>query len=348
MKKKVVFYSQDLAQEHLFEYIAKHLDKKKFDISFSKNFNVKSDIGFYAENSNNIKKINSKLSFISLGGIDQGKLFWPNFWKKESWSSFDFGILPGLQWAKMWRKSSWHKNARPKKAMLLTGWPKSEAIKKIKKRKKSNLITILYAPCFETDNKGIDVVDSIRNLSVNLIIKHLPWNSKNQIKKFKDVRNNIKKMTIYAKQKLGNKVKVINSKDNIMKHYNKADLLITDESSVIYEALLFNLPSLSCHDWPMRINNKNKPRSIKRDNDVCIYTSRNNLKNKIIELLVNRKNLIQKILKKKNRHFSYINSSAKNVSIFIESYLKNKTIKFKLQPKYKINFFKSKIDNFFI
>ena len=26
--------------------------------------------------------------------MDQGKLFWPNFWLKEPWINFDVGILP--------------------------------------------------------------------------------------------------------------------------------------------------------------------------------------------------------------------------------------------------------------
>ena len=30
--------------------------------------------------------------------MDQGKLFWPNFWLKENWSRFDYGILPGRNW----------------------------------------------------------------------------------------------------------------------------------------------------------------------------------------------------------------------------------------------------------
>ena len=34
-----------------------------------------------------------------------------------------------------------------------------------------------------------------------------------------------------------------------MKFFSKANLLITDRSSVMYEALLFNLPTLVCEDW---------------------------------------------------------------------------------------------------
>ena len=342
MRTNITFYHLDLNQKHLFKYIAKYLSKKRFKINFSNNLNYKSDIGFYAENSNNLKNINCKISIICLGGMDQGKLFWPNLWKKESWSKFDFGILPGMKWANMWRQSSWYKGSRPKRGMLLTGWPKTSQLHEYRRKKNKKFKTILYAPCFETDNKGIEVVNALIQSKYRLLIKHLPWDQKRDLIKFKDVRENIKKMEKYAKLKLGKSVKIISSKDNIMKYYSQADLLITDESSVMYEALLFNLPTLSCIDWPMRINNSNKPRNVNPDYDVCNYTLKRKLKQKIIEIINNNKKFKKIILNKKKYHFSYINDSAKNISVFLENYLDKGIIKFKLNPSFKINSFKSK------
>jgi hypothetical protein len=347
VKIKVTFYYKDLAQKHLFEYIPRHLNKNIYDIKFTQNFNIKSDVGFYAENTNLIKNINSKISFITLGGIDQGKLYWPNFWRKESWSRFDFGLLPSKHWAKMWKDSSWFTESRPKLAMLLTGWPKSEEIKKIKLKKKKKIETILYAPCFETDDKGVDVVNSIKDKNIKLLVKHLPWDQKEEIVKFKDIRNNIKKMITYSKKKLKNKVKIINSKKNIMKYYNKADLLITDESSVMYEALLYNLPSLSCYDWPMRTNNTNNPRKIKKDLRVCLYTSKKNLRSTIIKLISNKNKLQNNCKIKKKYFFSYIDNSAKNIADFLDTYLSFGKIKFRVKPQHDVNKLKSKIVTFF-
>ena len=42
--------------------------------------------------------------------MDQGKLYWPNFWFKESWSRFDLVVLPGKNWSSMWKKYSWYTN----------------------------------------------------------------------------------------------------------------------------------------------------------------------------------------------------------------------------------------------
>jgi len=127
-----------------------------------------------------------------------------------------------------------------------------------------------------------------------------------------------------------------------MKFYDKADVLVTDESSVIYEALLFNLPSISCQDWPMRINNKNKPRSIKKDKSVCIYTSRKNLAKKLSYIFSNLTKYKSIARNKKNKHFSYIYESSKNISSFLDNYpLEEK--KFILKPLYKKNYYKSRL-----
>jgi hypothetical protein len=346
MKKKIAFYYQDLHQKHLFRYIANHLNKKKFNIFFTNNLNLKCDFGFYAENSNNINKINAKISFISLGGMDQGKLFWPNLWIKENWQNFDFGILPGKNWANMWKNSSWYDKSSPKKGMLLTGWPKTEHLKDVKLSKK-NKRTILYAPGFETDNKGMDVVDALKDTNIKLLIKHLPWDQKKDLIRFKDLRKNIIQMIKYAKYKLGKRAYVINVKENIMNYYNKADILVTDESSVIYEALLYNLPSLSCEDWPMRSNNRNKPRSIHKNTSVCNYVLKENLRNEILYMFKNIRKIKNKIVGKKKNHFSYINNSGKNLSKILENFSQKKISKFIIKPKYRKNYLKSRIAEYY-
>ena len=91
----------------------------------------------------------------------------------------------------MWKLSSWYDKAHTKKAILLTGWAKTEKLKNYKNKFK----TILYAPCFETDNKGVNVIDAIKDTNIRLLIKHLPG-TRREIKKFKDVRENIKKINI--------------------------------------------------------------------------------------------------------------------------------------------------------
>ena len=32
--------------------------------------------------------------------MDQGRVDWPNMWKKQPWNKFDLGFLPGKHWKK--------------------------------------------------------------------------------------------------------------------------------------------------------------------------------------------------------------------------------------------------------
>ena len=117
-----------------------------------------------------------------------------------------------------------------------------------------------------------------------------------------------------------------------MKFYSHANILITDESSVMYEALLliFNIEL-----WRLAnaINNKNKPRKIKKDNNVCNYTYKKNLRERIIYIFNNLKKFELKSMRTKKQHFSYINKSASNIALFLNKYPKNKKL-FNLKPSF--------------
>lgn len=343
IKKKIVFFYEDMVEKQLLQPVYEKFKKKNYSVQFSKNFLKKTDIGYFVTPSTTIKKHSAKLSIISIGGMDQGKLFWPNFWLKEPWNNFDVGLLPGKHWVNMWQKSSWFAPSRPKYLMAEVGWPKTQKfINKINSKKKTNRIfTVLYAPCFETDKKGQAVVDAIKKTNAKLLIKHLPWNTPAEVIRFSDVKKNITNMTTYAKKNLGNRVKILNSSGDIFNYFGLADLLITDESSVMYESLLFNVPSLSCKDWPMRTNNSNKPRKIKMDKNVCHYTNKSNLQKTINDIQNNYAKYQKNTFKKKNQHFSNLTTSNDEIFKLINNIVEKKNSTHYLRPKFKVNKCKS-------
>ena len=148
-------------------------------------------------------------------------------------------------------------------------------------------------------------------------------------------------MTTYAKKNLGNRVKILNSSGDIFNYYGLADLLITDESSVMYESLLFNVPSLSCKDWPMRTNNSNKPRKIKMDKNVCHYTNKSNLQKTINDIQNNYAKYQKNTLRKKNQHFSNLTTSNDEIFKLINEIVEKKNSTHYLRPKFKVNKCKS-------
>ncbi len=352
IKRKITFYHTDHHEFYICKILANFAKKNGFDFQFTNNLNKKSDIGFYCLDSNFISKVNSNLSIITLGGLDQGKLLWPNMWQKENWNKFDIGFLPGNELKKKWELSSWDINSRPKISMNLIGWPKTEELfnnkkkiellkkkikKKIKFRKKK---TIIYAPGREVYNKAFDVINAAKKLNYNLIIKQFAWSKKNQKEKFKDLRKNIKTSNMYAKKILKKDVYIVDPTENIMNYYSHADLLITDESSVIYEALLFDLPSLSVLDWLMAQNNTGKTRLPKIDTNVSYTCLQKNLSYKIKQIFTNYSTYKKKIIKKKYQHFSYLDKSCENFYKLLDININLKENNFIIEPKYRINYIK--------
>ena len=349
-KKDITFYCEDIIEKQLIESLYQKFKNKDYKVKITNNLNENSEIGYYCSPSTNIKKINSKFSIISLGGMDQGKLFWPNFWCKEPWDRFDLGILPGKFWQKMWQNSTWFSGALPKIGVVTTGWPKTQNIfQGSKKKEYSNIsesLNILYAPSFENDGKGINVVKAIQKLKVNLLIKHLPWNTINEKKRYHDIRNNIAKMIRFTKKNLKKNFKVYESKSNIFEIFDKADILITDESSLIYESLLFNVPSLSCEDWFMRSNNKNAPRLVKQNKDICFYVKEHQLEDKIQDIILNYERYHEFVKNKKEEYFSFIDSSVDNIFELINGIVENNVVNNCEIPDKKVSFLKSMFLNF--
>ena len=58
------------------------------------------------------------------------------------------------------------------------------------------------------------------------------------------------------------------------------NILITDESSVAYEALLLDIPTISVNDWKIQRHKHSIPRPVKPAN-ICFITYRENLQIKI-------------------------------------------------------------------
>ena len=291
--------------------------KKKFKVKFSTNLNSKADIGFYCQT--NIKKINSNVSAIFLGGMDQGRSDWPNHWKKERWDKFDLGFLPGKSWEKRWKLSSDFFETRTKHGVFNVGWPKADHL--FKKKDKKNSINkkktnILYAPSFECCNKQIDVVNSVKKLGYNLIIKH--WLIKKE-KRYIDLWNNIKSANNFSK-KIYKKIKIINPKKNFLNLLRSANVVITDESSVAYEALMFDLPTISVKNWKIQRHNKAIARDVKPA-EITFKTTKKNLSKSIFLMTKLSKNKFKNL---KFKHFSYLGKSSQAIVNVLTNFLSDK------------------------
>ena len=330
MKNCITFYYEDNSEKDIFSPIAEEAKKRNFNTKFTKNFNQSSDIGFYCKSTGiNLK---SKHPVIFLGGMDQGRDNWPNAWQKENWNKFNLGFLPGKTWTQMWKKMSWFYKCRPKFGVFDCGWPKADITsnkrllyKKSKKIRKKYGVSktkynVLYAPSFECNDKQLDVANAISKLkNCELVVKH--WIEDK--KKNPDLWGQINRANLNTKKILGHKAKIIKPSESFIDILPLINILITDESSVAYEALLLDIPTISVNDWKIQRHKHSIPRPVKPAN-ICFITYRENLQIKIQDM-IKKKNYYHGILRNKKKiYFSNLGSSSKKIIDNLNLYLKNK------------------------
>ena len=198
---------------------------------------------------------------------------WPDFWQFEPWSKFDLAFLPGKAWEKMWMSQSHLDQANPKIGVFKTGWPKSDLIFKNRsnferetaalRHKLGGLQhqkTILYAPSWENDGKQDDFVQRLKDLPVNLLLKQAPWS-----KEYPQVLRNIEEMNRIHRGMASN-IHVVDPEVSIMYCIGISDLLVSDESSVLIEAALYDVPSVAVVDWTIPDTNPPRPACVPLEN----------------------------------------------------------------------------------
>ena len=75
-------------------------------------------------------------------------------------------------------------------------------------------------------------------MDVNVLVKH--WITEKDAPKFQDLNRNINEANLYTKKNFKN-CKILDPNLDIIQCLAVSDILITDESSVLYEAFLFNI-----------------------------------------------------------------------------------------------------------
>ena len=196
---------------------------------------------------------NAKFSVILLHDMMQRHDIWPNIWTRERWNQFDIGILPGEDWTRRWSRSAGWNFANPRLGVYELGYPKGDDIdnsaflEEVEERKKRLELkfpyTVLYAPSWENDEKEDDFVRALQSLEVNLLIKQASWS-----KSFQGVIRNIEEMRKIHEGKYDN-VYYLEPEESILVALHICDLIVSDESSVMVEGLLYKKSSIAVQDW---------------------------------------------------------------------------------------------------
>ena len=250
-KKEITFFYTDMGEYYNLKPIADMAESRGYKTVFTKDIHQNAEIGVYCQHI--CYPENSKFSLILLHDLAQGHDRWPSFWELERWNKFDIGIVPGQFWADLWSKCACQYYTNPRCGTYQLGYPKSDLASSCALSKHANLLkeqlhlkydfSILYAPSWENDGKEDDFVKALSSLKVNLLIKQAHWNEK-----YSNIIQNIKEMRNLHERKFDN-VYYIEPEESIMTALAMCNLVVSDESSVMAEALMFNVPSIAVTDW---------------------------------------------------------------------------------------------------
>ena len=332
---EITFFYTDSAEYFNLQPIAEYAKKKGYDVIFTDNIMQKAEIGVYCQHACHPE--NSKFSIVLLHDMAQRHDIWPNIWLAENWDKFDIGILPGKEWAVRWKDCASAAYARPRKGVYAMGSPKvDKALSKdifekadgIKNKFKYDF-TVLYAPSWENDSKEDDFVKCLVDLPINLLIKQVPVPNNPE---FQFVSDNIAEMRKLHEGKYENLV-YMEPDDNILVALAAADMVVSDESSVMTEATIFGLPSVAIMDWLIP--------DTKPSRYACVIKrKKSQLRNEVLQLL--RKDAYYKEAQKGGADF-FVNkgSFCKNLLDLIDASVKNKEMsdelkQQKLFPTYEI------------
>lgn len=337
MKKKITFIYSSSAEKSMYLSMLEEAQKRGYKTRLSSNPFEKCEIGVYCQHVNFPQY--SKYSVIMLHDIMQHYDRWPDIWFFEPWHKYDIGVLPSTQWSENWYGVSKYFYTNPKKGMFKVGWPKADTIASKKKSAKllldkynidKNKPVVLYAPSWECDLKQDEFVKAMKKLDVNILIKQPKLNESD----FPEIVKNIKKMEeLHTNLK---NVTILPTKTNIFEAISISDILVSDESSTMGEALMMGIPAVSVSDW--LIPDTTPSRYPKCDYENVIKTTKLQLTDCVKSILENYNSYTEKANKYSSLNFSNIGKTSKIIIDIIDDLINQKEFRHKsLEPQTKKN-----------
>lgn len=328
IKKEITFIVTDNVEKQCCEPVALEAEKRGYRVKFTNNKFEKCEIGYYLSHLNFPQY--SKFSIVTLHDLGQQHGYWPNMWQNEFWSQYDIGLLPSKEWADMWHDSSKYDFVRPRKGCYLAGWMKSDATANASFEDDNDKIieeyginknrpTILYAPSWEWDNRELEIVNAVKDLDVNLVIKQFPATPEVMPLQYKEITAVHEKVRALKQSN----VYILDSKINIFNCIALCDVLVSEESSTLYEAMLLGKPVIAVDDW--LVPDVNPPRLPEFPYNWAIHTKKENLLAVLNEVISN-KSYEEEILKFRDSNFPNIGNSAKIVMDIIDNALSKASV----------------------
>ncbi len=329
MRKEITFIYQDSAEKALYQPIIEEAERRGYQTKLTDNKFERCQIGIYCQHINFPQY--SKFSVIMLHDIIQQYSNWPDIWFNEPWHKYDIGFLPSELWVENWTKSSSNYYTRPRKGVFKAGWPKGDrligldlqAYRKSFNHKHGlddHKRTILYAPAWENDGKQDDFVQAMLTLDVNILIKQ--YDASPEL--FPDEYRCIQEM--YELHKNNSRVTILEPSTNIYDAILASDILVSEESSTMCEAVMAGIPAVSVSNW--LIPDVTPSRYPKCDYDFVTKTEKEQLGTCIAHMLQNYDEYQKQTIEHRDRIFGKVCNSSKMMLDIIDDCIENNSIRY--------------------
>lgn len=333
--RRITFLFTEDCEFKALQPVAMEANLRGYETVFSKDYRKPVEIGVYCNHKPD--PTNARFSVVMFH--DMGQFHWPEnpyleeyHWNDEPWSAFDIGILPGRAWSQCWYSVSDLDNARPRLGVFELGWPKADKVfrdrtafnKEVCKLKESLRLkdgpSVLYAPSFENDGKQDDFVCSLIHMPVNLLIKQGSWPDKKN-------RARICEITAKYQGRAEDGIYVVDPDVDIMACLALSDMVVSDESNCLIEALLFDIPGIAVTDWlipgvPNWFGVEIPPRFAIPPPRV-IKTSRDKLGAAVEKVLCSQDALRPRLRQYRDHYFSHLGQSSALIMDVIDAALNN-------------------------
>lgn len=305
------------------EPIANEAERRGHDVTFTTDYSKVGDVGVYCR-SESILEANKppKLSVITFHGIDDA--YRGAYWlaeKDRGWDRYDIGLLPGQAAIENWQEQTSSPNAHPRLGMFEVGWPKADRIisehfkTKVDKLKGDIGIgegrSVLYAPTSEDHGKIFEFIEKCSGISDQLLIKLAPYEKLEYTEEFETLDE------LYSEIRSYENIHIFDKEADIWACLTLADIIISDQSSVLNEALLTETIPISVIDWPVR---EGKPANAKDHHlDFVIQSSADDLQSCVKESFQNYDEISAKLEELRSQHYSHLGNSAALTMDLIEA-----------------------------
>lgn len=249
-KQTIVFFCSDVFEKHAAENLAAIFEEAGWSVRFSKSLFRKAHVGIYFGDSH-IPSF-QHLTVRSINGLDQDHTYPSDaseFFIESNWGKFDLALLPTRRWKQRFEEGIKLLDYTPKYGAVLVGWPKLDSVVRPPNNVRNPKPKVLYAPQMEDGRKQAEVTEACSKLGLELIVKHWESDATRGGAINRQYLDMIDDANAHTKTELGENCTIRPASENITLSLLESDILIADQTSVIYEAAAIGIPTITVRGW---------------------------------------------------------------------------------------------------